>query len=117
MDQPQLIQKGSTWVQIGWEPVDCDGGFQISSYTVEYKRATFFSSYTTAGSAAGFNFTIRDLASNTQYDFRVGSLSDVTSRISYSRVISVITQVAGKMPKQTACESASICGALSYYCG
>lgn len=94
--QPDLVRKGSSWVQISWDPVYCDGGFQINSYSVQYRVSrSFFSPYQTAASVAALNYTIRNLSPNTEYYFRVGSISDTVSRVVYSGAISIATQVAG----------------------
>lgn len=92
-----MISKGPTWVQIGWEPLDCDGGHQINSYDVQYRDGSgFFFSYTTVARVSSLNYTIRELASSTLYYFRVSTVSSVfSSRTTASVYISVTTQVPG----------------------
>ena len=96
LTQPKLIAKGSTWVQIGWEPLDCDGGFKITGYDVQYKLGRYSSySYTNAARVTSLNYTVHDLSPSTEYDFRVGPVSSVTSRYRFSRAISVTTHLSG----------------------
>ena len=97
VNQPRLISKGSTWVQIGWESLDCDGGYQIDGYDVEYGVSRRFYSpiYTTAARVSSLNYTIRGLSSSTLYYFRVSTVSSVSSRTAPSSALSMTTQVSG----------------------
>lgn len=93
---PRLIRRGSTWVQIDWEKLYCDGGFQINSYTVEYRLGSiYYGSFQAAGTVTVLNYTIHDLTPNTEYDFRVGTISGTSSRVVYSSTVSIFTRVAG----------------------
>ena len=98
VNQPRLISKGPTWVQIGWESLDCDGGYQIDSHDVEYGVSRRFYSpiYTIAARVSSLNYTIRGLSSSTLYYFRVRTVSSVSSITSPSSALPVTTQVSGK---------------------
>ena len=93
--RPRLIQRNSRWVQIAWDPLDCDGGFPLISYVVEFKRTPYYYSYSSAGEVTNLNFTIRGLSPSTSYYVRVGRKSSASSSISYSSALSVSTLVAG----------------------
>ena len=93
---PQLIQKGATWIQIGWEPVYCDGGYILNYYHVQYGLGTYYSIYTTHGATKALNYTIRGLTASTEYKIRVGRESTGASTISYSPSVTIITLSAGK---------------------
>ena len=92
---PKLIRRGSTWVQIGWSRLDCDGGYPLSQYLVEYRSGSFFSSYDTVASVTSLNYTIRGLLENREYDFRVGRESTESSTTTYSRAASIYTLEIG----------------------
>lgn len=97
LSQPYLINKGSTWVQMGWSALDCDGGYQINAYYVEQKTSSYFStSYTTVARVSNLNYTFHNLIPNTEYNFRVQGLSAISQYSSYSSHISVMTYPAGK---------------------
>ena len=92
LESPRLVQRGSTWIQIGWEPLNCDGGYPLSSYLVDYRvAASIYSSYTTIRVVTGLNYTIRDLSPSTAYDFRVGRESTGDSDMNYSQRVSIFT--------------------------
>ena len=93
--RPRLIQRNSRWVQIAWDPLDCDGGFPLISYVVEFRSSRFYSSYSSAGEVTNLNFTIRGLSPSTSYYVRVGRKSSASSSISYSLALTVSTLVAG----------------------
>ena len=93
--RPRLIQRNSRWVQIGWDLLDCDGGFPLISYVVEFKRTPHYYSYSNAGEVMNLNFTIRGLSPSTSYYVRVGRKSSASSSISYSLTLTVSTLVAG----------------------
>ena len=98
VSQPRLISKGSTWVQIGWDSLDCDGGYQIDGYDVEYRvyRGYFYSYiYTIAARVTSLNYTIRGLSPNTLHYIRVSTASSMSSRTTPSTYISVTTHVSG----------------------
>ena len=92
VSQPRPINKGPTWVQLGWEPADCNGGHEIVSYDVQYRESSTYL-YTTAASVTGFNYTVRDLTPNTIHYFRVVTVSN--SRLSYSSSVLVTTHESG----------------------
>ena len=93
---PRLIQRSSRWVQIGWDPLDCDGGFPLSAYVVEQQTGVYYySSYTTLGEVTRLNYTIRELSPLTSYYFRIGRKSSSSLSISYSSSLSVTTLEAG----------------------
>ena len=92
---PYLEARGSTWIQLGWEPLLCDGGHEVKSYDVEYTKVRY-SSYNTAGRTSNLNFTIEKLAANTIYYFRIQALSSNSYSSSYSSYISVTTHPAGE---------------------
>ena len=94
---PYLISKGSTWVQIGWDPLDCDGGHGVNSYDVEYQTGfSYFYRYVTAGRVSGANnYTIHGLVPNTEYNIRTRAISSTTSRTSTSTSIAVTTSLQG----------------------
>ena len=94
LPQPYLISKGSSWVQIGWEPLDCDGGYQVNSYRVEYRSGRFYS-YTIADYTSALNLTVHSLSHSTQYSIRVVAISAVSTRTSTSPIITVTTHPAG----------------------
>ena len=91
---PRLIQRSARWVQIAWDPVDCDGGFPLSTYIVQYKRTSYYYSYTTVGEVTRLNFTVRDLSPSMSYYFRIGRTSS-DSTTGYSSALSVTTLAAG----------------------
>ena len=93
--QPYLKAKGSTWIQLAWVPLVCDGGYDVNSYDVGYKPS-LYSYYTTAGRTSNLNITIENLAANTNYYFRIQTLSSNSYSYSYSSSISVITHPAGE---------------------
>jgi len=95
LSSPYLINKGSTWAQIGWDALDCDGGHQINAYDVQWRTRTYYYSYSTVARVSKRIFTFRDLTPSTEYYFRVGTVSSVSSWSSYSPVISVTTHTAG----------------------
>ena len=98
LGSPRLVQRGSTWIQIVWEPLDCDGGYPLSSYLVDYRvAASIYSSYTTIRVVTGLNYTIRDLSPSTEYSIKVGRENSVDTMISYSGTISVMTLNAGNV--------------------
>ncbi|CAI8040608.1 Soluble scavenger receptor cysteine-rich domain-containing protein SSC5D [Geodia barretti] len=93
---PRLIQRSSRWVQIGWDPLDCDGGFPLSAYVVEYRTGVYYYySYTTLGEVTRLNYTIRELSPLTSYYFRIGRKSSSSLSISYSSSLSVTTLESG----------------------
>ena len=92
LDRPRLVKRGSTWIQIGWEPLDCDGGYPLRNYFVEYRAGTV---YTSLGDTTSLNYTIRDLSPGTEYEFRVGRESTGDSDISYSEQAFIFTLDAG----------------------
>ena len=95
MGAPRLIQRSSRWVQIGWDPLDCDGGFPLSAYVVQYRRSAYYYSYSTLGEVTHLNYTIRELSPLRSYYFRIGRKSSSSLSISYSSLLSVTTLEAG----------------------
>ena len=97
LSQPYLIGKGSTWAQIGWHALDCDGGYQINGYQVNaydvLQRTS--TSYTTVGGVSNLSYIFHNLNPNTEYYFSVQGLSPISLTSSYSRRISVITYPVG----------------------
>ena len=92
---PRLIQRSSRWVQIGWDPLDCDGGFPLSAYVVQYRRSAYYYSYSTLGEVTHLNYTIRELSPLRSYYFRIGRKSSSSLSISYSSSLSVTTLESG----------------------
>lgn len=93
---PRITSKGSSWIQVAWSALDCDGGYQIQAYDVEYKtRSSFSYFYTTAGRVSGLSYTIRNLLPSTEYDVRVQAVSRISLRERSSSFISVTTDPAG----------------------
>ena len=92
---PRLIQRSSRWVQIGWDPLDCDGGFPLSAYVVQYRRSAYYYSYSTLGEVTRLNYTIRELSPLRSYYFRIGRKSSSSLSISYSSSLSVTTLESG----------------------
>ena len=101
MATPRLIQRNSRWVQIAWDPLDCDGGFPLISYVVEYRDSSIEIDYTTVGDVTQLNFTIRELTPSTEYYFRIGRKSSASTSISYSEPASIITYEEGTQLPQT----------------
>ena len=93
LGQPNFINKGSTWVQIGWDALDCDGGYQINAYDVQQKWSRY--SYVTVARVSNFNFTFHNLYHSTRYYFRVVAVSSISPQTSNSWYISVITHPPG----------------------
>ena len=96
VDQPTVTSKGSTWVQISWQPVECNAGFEIASYNVEYQLRWMYT-YTLAASVTQLNYTIHNLTPDTEYDIRVSTVSYASTRTTPSLYISVITLEQGSV--------------------
>lgn len=108
VNKPKLISKGPTWVQIGWEPLDCDGGHNVNRYTVQYAEPTLYEydydydydylfpyyvyNYRSAAiGVSGYTYTIHNLNPSTEYRFRVLSISSVTSATTRSYFYLTVT--------------------------
>jgi deleted-in-malignant-brain-tumors protein 1 len=99
VDPPIVNSKGSTWIQISWPALDCDGGFEIASYNVEYKSSYIYSYYyTLAASVTQLNYTIHDLTPSTGYNVRVSTVSYASTRTTPSLYITVTTLEQGPSP-------------------
>lgn len=93
---PYVTNKGSTWVQVAWNALNCDGGYQITAYDVEYRETAPFSySYTTAGRVSGLNYVIHNLFPNTEYHIRVQAVSRISFWDTPSPFITVTTHPEG----------------------
>ena len=97
LDQPKLIEKGASWIQIGWEPLYCDGGYMLNYYLVQYRLGRYYTSYAAVGATKALNYTIRGLTTSTQYHFRIGRESTDISTVTYSTATSITTLDAGNV--------------------
>ena len=94
--QPYVIKKGSTWIQIGWDALDCDGGYQINAYDVQQKRNRYYYSYySTVACVSKHSFIFRRLTPSTGYYFRVRPVSSISLSTSYSSAILATTHPTG----------------------
>ena len=94
VDQPTVTSKGSTWIQISWQPVDCNGGYEVASYNVEYKLRWSYT-YTLGASVTQLNYTIHNLIPDTEYNIRVSTISYASTGTTPSLIVSVITLEQG----------------------
>jgi hypothetical protein len=97
VDQPTVTSKGSTWIQISWQPVDCNGGYEVASYNVEYKLRWSYT-YTLGASVTQLNYTIHNLIPDTEYNIRVSTISYASTGTTPSLIVSVITLEQGPSP-------------------
>ena len=93
LDSPHLIRKGPTWIQVGWDVLSCNGGYQIKFYEIQYRlqSAYAYNSYSVAARVSNLNYTIKNLIPNSAYDIRIRLLSRNSPRYSYSPPIFVVT--------------------------
>ena len=91
----RLINKGSTWVQIRWNSLTCDGGYRVHSYEVLVERELLFFPSNVVSHVSNSDFTIHDLIPNTKYYIRVRTVSSISLRNSLSNILTVTTYPAG----------------------
>ncbi len=94
---PYTIDRGSTWVTLGWYELSCDGGHRITELIIRYQKEVsdfYVSSYSYVYGLdpSRRNYTIHNLEPETPYKFSVQALSAEFQASSFSeeRVISTL---------------------------
>ena len=77
-----------------WSESFCDGGHEISSFTIRYRRSSYYYSsyaYITVSNPTQRSYQVRGLSSSTTYQFSVQATTIYGTTTSYSSSASITT--------------------------
>ena len=102
---PYIISLGSTWVELGWDELSCDGGHAITEFIIRYQKEVsdfYVSSYSYVYGldSALRSYIIYNLDPETDYSFSVQALSAEFQSSSFSEERTISTLLAGKSTSQ-----------------
>lgn len=98
---PYIVSLGSTWVELGWDELSCDGGHAITEFIVRYQKEVSDHYVSSFSYVYGLDpslrsYVVHNLDPETGYSFSVQALSAEFQSSSFSEERTISTLLAGK---------------------
>ena len=91
--RPTYSKRGGNFVTLTWGESFCDGGREISSFMIRYRRSSYYYSYSyiTVSNPAQRSYPVRGLRSSTTYRFGIQATAIDGTTSSYTSDVYITT--------------------------